>query len=520
MTTPSTNPIPVIDLFAGPGGLSEGFASFNQPQPRFHVCLSIEKDEFAHQTLQLRAFYRQFPRNHVPKAYYDFLRSSISRTQLFDAHPDVAERATREAYHAELGETSAQEIDSHLSSALAGRQTWVLIGGPPCQAYSLVGRSRNKGNKTYVPAKDARHFLYREYLRIIAEHYPPIFVMENVKGILSARVNDEPIFQQILRDLKTPYLALPQNDTLRCYRYNIYSFVKPVTAGLFDDSILHPTDYIIKSERYGVPQARHRVILLGVRDDCNGMQIPSLQARPECTVKAAIDDLPRLRSGLSREDSPQAWKEELLAIARASWLNQLDPAISRRIISMLDKVRLPRKQRGAEFLEHTRTPSALRKWYHDRYLNGVCNHTTRGHIPGDLHRYFYAACYAREKGVSPSLADFPEALLPAHNNAREAIENGSLFSDRFRVQLPDRPSTTVTSHISKDGHYYIHYDPTQCRSLTVREAARLQTFPDNYFFCGPRTAQYHQVGNAVPPYLACQIAEIVWNVLRSHEEKS
>ena len=133
-------------------------------------------------------------------------------------------------------------------------------------------------------------------------------------------------------------------------------------------------------------------------------------------------------------------------------------------------------------------------------------------MTSDLHRYLFAACFGKLRGRSPSLRDFPSKLLPDHGSVTEALKGGN-FGDRFRVQLAGRPSTTITCHIAKDGHYYIHHDPMQCRSLTVREAARLQTFPDNYFFCGNRTEQYKQVGNAVPPLLANQIAHAVSRVL-------
>src|SRR5690606_13318879 len=147
----------------------------------------------------------------------------------------------------------------------------------------------------------------------------------------------------------------------------------------------------------------------------------------------------------------------------------------------------------------------------DKRLPGVTNHESRSHLTQDLMRYLFAGLYVEKYDRFPRLDDFANHsldLLPDHTN----VASGK-FTDRFRVQEPDKPATTITSHISKDGHYFIHYDPSQCRSLTVREAARIQTFPDNYLFRGSRTSQYHQVGNAVPPYLAYQMAEIVYNIL-------
>ena len=166
---------------------------------------------------------------------------------------------------------------------------------------------------------------------------------------------------------------------------------------------------------------------------------------------------------------------------------------------------------GSEF--STWAPSKnhgpLGDWYYDAKLDGyITNHATRGHIRGDLERYWFAAAFREAMGHSPKSEDFPKTLHPNHAN----FTSGK-FADRFRAQGWNHPSTTITSHISKDGHYYIHPDPMQMRSLTVREAARLQTFPDNYHFVGSRTEQYVQVGNAVPPLLAKQLASLIYDFL-------
>jgi len=509
-------PFPVIDLFAGPGGLGEGFSSLVDTHGRreFNLRVSIEKDGVAHRTLSLRALFRAFKQHQVPDCYYDYLRGKISRSDLF-AHPSVPEEARHaalEAKHAELGKTPTADVDAWIASALDGTSEWALIGGPPCQAYSLAGRSRRRNVDPEGFENDEKHFLYKEYLRVIREFSPSIFVMENVKGILTSTHQGAPIFQRILSDLSSPGNGL---------EYRIRSFV---VNGEGEE--LAPGDFVIHSERYGVPQSRHRVILFGIRTDVakrasrmNGRlhRYALIHTKERVAVSQVLAALPSLRSRLSKGmDSHEGWLDTIqrarsqLKGWRSSHRNEVEEAMTRAFHNAGDHASYGEKFTHQKIPFDSTMPEELRSWFHDPKLGGVLQHEARSHMPSDLQRYVFAACYAKVVGTSPDLSLFPPRLLPRHANVdAETIP----FSDRFRVQRANLPSTTVVAHIAKDGHYYIHPDPSQARSLTVREAARLQTFPDNYFFEGNRTEQYTQVGNAVPPWLAKQIAEVVLNFL-------
>ncbi len=492
-------PIPVVDIFAGPGGLGEGFSAVEdrRGRPAFDVVLSVEKESDAHRTLLLRKLMRLAGAPAVERVFRIVAGGGPPDAILHD-FPREAERAASEALQLELG---PQTSDTVLAARkrLKGRGPSVLIGGPPCQAYSLAGRARNGGKVGYVPAMDERQTLYVEYLQLLADCQPAVFVMENVKGLLSATLDAEGLFARIAEDLTRPGDALHREGrrSRGRPRYELYA-VTP--AGLRAST--RPRDYVVHAEHYGVPQARHRVIIVGVRE---GVASPEPLSFPieatSVTVAEKLYQLPRLRSGLSRGlDSPAAWRTHVRSVAERRWMREVAPELRDRIAAEAARVVVPADGRGAEVL---------------RGEGGepVFNHSARAHIPGDLDRYFFAANFGALYNRSPSLEDFPRELLPAHRNVQRALTTG-VFNDRFRVQLADRVSTTITSHISKDGHYYIHHDPRQCRSLTVREAAQLQTFPDTYVFCGPRTAQYLQVGNAVPPRLAEYIAGLVLEVLR------
>ncbi len=511
--TLNKHPYPIVDLFAGPGGLGEGFLSFQDSRNNtvFHSVASIERDEFSHKTLLLRHFLRSFPGNTFPQEYYDYLAGRTTLDQLFDDYPEQYKAASETALKISLGPENHETVKKIVTGRLGASKKWVLIGGPPCQAYSLAGRSRMMGNKDFE--KDERHFLYREYLRIIADHSPPVFVMENVKGLLSSRIGDELVIHRIISDLSNPRAAFSKEDS--GLKYRLYSLSEPSEITIGSD----PRKFLVKAENYGVPQARHRMFIVGIRSDLNGKP-KQLQPHKPPTVAETIGNMPKIRSGLSKgEDTAKRWGKEITKLspdnpggleADAEQIGQINEVLAIHLNKM-DRSSLKVRNSNASTKGPKTNHRVLVDMYDER-LTTLTGHESRGHMPSDLRRYFFASVFAQTTGRTPKLADFPDSLLPNHKNVAQG-RKGKMFSDRFRVQLANQPSTTITSHISKDGHYYIHYDPQQCRSLTVREAARLQTFPDNYKFEGPRTSQYHQVGNAVPPYLARQIADIIAEVL-------
>lgn len=512
----------VVDLFAGPGGLAEGFTSIRDEHGKkpFKLAFSIEKDPAAHKTLRLRSFLRQFE-NGYPDAYYDFLNNGGDEPNWAEDFPEQWKAAEHEALKLELGsDTDAPLIASRIQELKkkAGGRT-IVIGGPPCQAYSMAGRSKNRSVDGYDPAADERHFLYKEYIGILARLKPAAFVMENVKGLLSSAIKGERIFSRVLEDLKKA------GGTPDSYVLMALSPPDSEHPGLRETS--KARDFVIHAEKFGVPQNRHRIIIVGVRRDLigNNAALIKVSGRPErkpAYVRHMLLGLPTLRSGLSRKDSPESWAEAMIegiiAVrdATADAANEDWQAVNKHADQFLVKFRAQKKRRPREAsgkpVVGPGCPPELASWILDPRMTGLTNHASRSHMPSDLARYFFVATFGLKRLRSPVASDFPTALAPKHKNWSDGI-----FSDRFRVQLWNLPSTTVTSHLSQDGHYFIHPDEEQCRAISVREAARLQTFPDNYFFKGNKTQQFVQVGNAVPPFLAREIGEALWEYLKCAE---
>ncbi|MDF9832407.1 DNA (cytosine-5)-methyltransferase 1 [Ereboglobus sp. PH5-5] len=498
-------PIPIIDLFAGPGGLNEGFNHIRDASGEkiFKTVLSIEREHTAHKTLELRALFRYLKDDDKTLDYYRYVHGEILRETLFERHPVIAKLARAEAMHAELGRDN-NIIDKKLAAALQKKNSessdCVIIGGPPCQAYSLIGRSSRIKDPHFED--DEKHYLYKEYLRIVRQVRPVAFIMENVPGLLSAKNKGVRMFQKILDDLGTA-------------GYDLY----PISPESKDDTPENiPSLFVVRAEEHGVPQARSRVFILGLRKDLRySKKSLTKSTTSKMTVREAINDLPKIRSKVSKQtDSPEIWRNIIKGLVKYDFCRPMHLGMGFQL-AFLEQIKLLSATLpvGSQPMIKTKeNQSHIADWYNDENLKFILNHNSRGHMASDLQRYFFCSQYAHFFKRSPSIKDIPTYLRPDHGNIRGDMREIP-FADRFRVQVDSHPSTTVVSHISKDGHYYIHYDPLQCRSLSVREAARLQTFPDNYFFEGAPTDQYRQVGNAVPPYLAMQIARLVYSIIRS-----
>lgn len=406
-----------LDLFAGAGGLSEGFA-----RAGFDPVAHVEVDRAACLTLRTRTAFHWLGSHGSPERYEDYLHGRITRSELYRLVP---RRQIDSVINAEIGEASLPSIFNSIDEILDGAKLDLIIGGPPCQAYSIVGRSRDSNRMK----GDKRNRLYRFYAEFLRYYKPSYFVFENVVGLFSAR--DE---------MGTLFFSDMQN--------------------LFHDAAYETEYRVLSADDYGVLQNRKRIVLVGRRGKETGFYPQPEKWHPGVNVGELLMDLPPLEAG-----------------------------------------------------QGTVRPCPLRK-YEGTYLydarirgNGSCVtwHQARPNTEQDLEIYRLAVEQWNTYGTRLSYETLP-GRLQTHDNVVS-------FLDRFKVVASDLLSSqTVVAHIAKDGHYYIHPDINQNRSLTPREAARLQTFPDDYFFesmstTPGRTAAFRQIGNAVPVLLATKIAE-------------
>jgi len=449
----------VIDLFAGCGGLSEGFK-----QAGFDIIAQVEMNKWACETLRTRHLYHGLKEIAKGYLYHRYLREEVSRENVLNRFPDLRKSISHRVIQGTLGKDWTEWILEKIESSKKyhdAPEFHVLLGGPPCQPYSLVGRARDP----FRMENDERHYLYRHYLEILRSLQPDIFVYENVPGLFTARAEGKEIFLRILNDfssLNPPYEITPPLEQI------------------YED----PCSYILDSADFHIPQSRKRLILIGykrslehknpgIKEIFTGLQKQALKSRKEdsLTIDDAIGDLPALEPGEGSD----------------GWFGPYNCSTN------------------VKYYQIKMRKNSL----------GIVNHRARTHMKSDLERYRFFIEHHRNGNGAATLNDLKEErpdLIPNHRHLDK-------FLDRFKVQWWDRPASTITAHICKDGHYYIHPDINQCRSFTVREAARCQSFPDNFKFEGPRTEQFRQVGNAVPPLLACEIAGVIIEELRKVYEK-
>jgi len=400
-----------IDIFAGAGGLSEGFLKNG-----FNAVAHIEMSEDACFTLKTRLCYYYLKKYDRIRDYCKYLRGEISRDVLYSMVPgSLLDTVINETLSEERMYLTFDKIDQLMKQQGIGHVD-LLVGGPPCQAYSLVGRARKaKSNKM---VGDPRNYLYKLYCQVLVKYKPKMFVFENVPGLLTANKG------QYFADMQKEFMLAGYNLVYR----------------------------ILNASDFGVLQNRHRVILIGWQNHLDH-QYPEFDAvKGDFTVNEILSDLPSLQNG---EYSNQ-YKTE---------------------------------------------PTRYLKWSGIRDKNDILTwHIARPNIKRDREIYRMVIHTWSTEKRRMKYTDLPEELCTHRNR--------TAFLDRYKVVAGDLPvSHTLVAHISKDGHYFIHPDYEQARSISVREAARIQSFPDNFYFEGSRTAAFVQIGNAVPPLMAAGIAQ-------------
>lgn len=397
-----------IDLFAGCGGLSEGFYMQN-----FNALAHVEINPVACKTLRTRM------------KHYGYEHADDSVLELDITSDDALQK---------------------IETAVKKQEVDIIIGGPPCQAYSSLGRAKDDN----AMRDDPRNYLFESYVKVLNRYLPKFFVFENVTGMLTAKIYGEHIVNKIVG-------ALSENYKVK-----------------FDPKI-----NVLNSANYGVPQIRKRVIIIGVRKD--------LDIEPEemyaGIIKTNYD--PEMT-----EEQKTGLKKYVTVRDAIGELPAVKPGGGKKEVSFISK-------RNNDFLNKIASKD-----------NMLRDHVARNHNEKDIERY---------KVMSSNHWTFQELLenRPDLNHEKQRV-----FGNSYAVQWWDLPSKTIIAHLYKDGNQFIHPDSAQGRTFTVREAARIQSFPDDFVFEGPRTEQFKQIGNAVPPLLAESIAKCVKNKLDLLEKQN
>lgn len=422
-----------IDLFAGAGGLSEGFI-----RAGFDAVAHIEMNPDAVNTLKTRLAYWHLKKKNKLDAYYSYLRGESTRNDLYAQIPgDVLSTVINFTMNKENLKNIFKIIDDYLCIQ-EDQHINLVVGGPPCQGYSLAGRARQLRleetayKKRGVTNTDQRKYLYLLYCEFLKHYEPDMFVFENVPGLFTADSGEH------WEDIK---------NMLQNTGYDI------------DHKELNAKDLC-------VPQSRKRIIIIGWRKGTD-YQYPEFKSfEADWTIADILGDLPAIQSGEEK--------------------NKYDTDDYSEYVG-----------------KYLRTGKDVLTW-----------HIARPHCERDrkIYRRVILEWSHKNKHKRLRYQDLPTKLR-THNNVY-------CFEDRFKVVAPDIPYChTMLAHISKDGHYFIHPDIDQARSLTVREAARIQSFPDSYFFEGSRTSVFTQIGNAVPPLMAEKIAKALKKQLQKNDKK-